>query len=116
GRLTIQKQVEHKCRGRRTPSSSFRTRFDDLWGKVYRASSQAGPGNDINAGSPGFQKAPTRGPASLVAISRSMPSGGAPCRSSVLRDIAIVRHTLLRSDTTIEAPPTCDTGAFGIVW
>ena len=29
---------------------------------------QAGPGNDINAGSPGFQKAPTRGPASLVAI------------------------------------------------
>jgi hypothetical protein len=30
--------------------------------------SQAGPGNDINAGSPGFQKAPTRSPASLVAI------------------------------------------------
>ena len=36
-------------------------------GQVYRAPSQAGPGNDINAGSPGFQKAPTRGPTSLVA-------------------------------------------------
>ena len=40
---------------------------DDRQGRVYRAPSQAGPGNDINAGSPGFQKAPTRGPASLVA-------------------------------------------------
>jgi hypothetical protein len=39
----------------------------DRQGQVYRAPSQAGPGNDINAGSPGFQKAPTRGPASLVA-------------------------------------------------
>ena len=28
--------------------------------------SQAGPGNDINAGSPGSQKAPTQIPASLV--------------------------------------------------
>jgi hypothetical protein len=28
-------------------------------GEVYRASSQAGPGNDINAGSAGSQKAPT---------------------------------------------------------
>ena len=37
-------------------------------GEVYRASSQAGPGNDINAGSPGSQKAPTWSPASLVAI------------------------------------------------
>jgi hypothetical protein len=27
--------------------------------EVYRASSQAGPGNDINAGSAGSQKAPT---------------------------------------------------------
>jgi len=27
--------------------------------EVYRRSSQAGPGNDINAGSPGYQKAPT---------------------------------------------------------
>jgi hypothetical protein len=34
--------------------------------QVYRAPSQACPGNDINAGSPGFQEAPTRGPASLV--------------------------------------------------
>ena len=34
----------------------------------YRAPSQAGPSNDINAGSPGSQKAPTRSPASLVAI------------------------------------------------
>ena len=30
--------------------------------------SQAGPGNDINAGSPGSQKAPTRSPASPGAI------------------------------------------------
>jgi hypothetical protein len=29
-------------------------------GQVYRVLGQAGPGNDINAGSPGFQKAPTR--------------------------------------------------------
>lgn len=28
-------------------------------GEVYRGSSQAGPGNDINAGSAGSQKAPT---------------------------------------------------------
>jgi hypothetical protein len=34
--------------------------FDDRRRPVYRALSQAGPGNDINAGSPGFQKAPTR--------------------------------------------------------
>jgi hypothetical protein len=42
--------------------------FDDRQAPVYRAPSQAGPGNDINAWSPGFHKAPTRGPASLVAI------------------------------------------------
>jgi hypothetical protein len=42
--------------------------FDDRQGQVYRAPSQAGPGNGIDAGSPGFQKAPTWGPASLVAI------------------------------------------------
>src|SRR6201987_4752596 len=41
--------------------------FDDRQGQVYRAPSQAGPGNDFNAGSPGFQKAPTR---SLPAWSR----------------------------------------------
>ena len=41
--------------------------FDDRQGQVYRAPSQAGPGNDINAGSPGFQNAPTR---SLPAWSR----------------------------------------------
>jgi hypothetical protein len=33
---------------------------------AYCAPSQAGPGNDINAGSPGSQKAPTQSPASLV--------------------------------------------------
>ena len=42
--------------------------FDDRPGQVYRALSQAGPGNDINARSPGLQKAPTRGPASLVSM------------------------------------------------
>jgi hypothetical protein len=41
--------------------------FDERQGQIYPALSRAGPGNDINAGSPGFQKAPTRGPASLVA-------------------------------------------------
>jgi len=35
-------------------------------GEVYPALSQAGPGNDINAGSQGAQKAPTWSPASLV--------------------------------------------------
>ena len=35
---------------------------------IQQPPSQAGLGNDIHAGSPGLQKAPTRGPASLVAI------------------------------------------------
>jgi hypothetical protein len=34
----------------------------------YCAQTQAGPGNDINVGSPGFQQARTRGAANLVAI------------------------------------------------
>ena len=50
--------------------------FDDRQAQVYRAPSQAGPGNDINAGSLGFQKAPTRGPASLVAFGSSRPVPG----------------------------------------
>src|SRR5260370_34617088 len=53
-----------------------RTGFDDRQAQVYRAPSQAGPGNDIHAGSPGFQKAPTRGPASLVAFGSSRPVPG----------------------------------------
>ena len=32
--------------------------FDDRQRQVYRAPSQAGPGNDIHAGSPRLQKAP----------------------------------------------------------
>ena len=36
--------------------------------EVYRALSQAGPGNDINVGSSGSQKAPTWSPASLVTV------------------------------------------------
>src|SRR6516164_9719798 len=40
--------------------------FDDRQRQGYRPPSQAGPGNDIHAGSPGLQKAPTRGPASLA--------------------------------------------------
>ena len=51
----------------RPVSGKLEPDFDDRQGQVYRAPSQAGPGNDINAGSSGFQKAPTRGPASLVA-------------------------------------------------
>ena len=42
---------------RRQTGSAARTGFDDRQAQVYRAPSQAGPGNDINAGSPGFQKA-----------------------------------------------------------
>jgi hypothetical protein len=45
-------------------------------GEVYSPLSQAGPGNDINAGSPGFQKAPKRGPASLVAIRANASRAG----------------------------------------
>jgi hypothetical protein len=41
--------------------------FDDRQGQVYRAPSQPFVGNDIKAGSPGFEKAPTRSLASLVA-------------------------------------------------
>jgi hypothetical protein len=51
-----------------TTNSVASSGFDDREGQVYPAPSQAGPGNDIHAGSPGLQKAPTRGPASLVAI------------------------------------------------
>ena len=58
---------------------------DDRQGRVYRAPSEAGPGNDINAGSPGFQKAPTRGPASLVAV-RALAARRPAC------DTAIVGH------------------------
>src|SRR5207302_5569214 len=45
-----------------------RAGFDDPQRQVYLVPSQAGPGNDIHAGSRGLQKAPTWGPASLVAI------------------------------------------------
>ena len=38
--------------------------------------SQAGPGNDINAGSPGSQKAPTQIPASLVQPLAALSGGG----------------------------------------
>ena len=58
--------------------AAARTGFDDRQAQVYRAPSQAGPGNDINAGSPGFQKAPTRGPASLVAFGSSRPVPAMP--------------------------------------
>jgi hypothetical protein len=44
-------------------------RFDDRQRQVYRAPGQAGPGNDIHAGSPSLEKAPTRGPASLARFS-----------------------------------------------
>src|SRR6516225_3222577 len=40
--------------------------FDVGSKRIYLPVSQAGPGNDINAGSPGSQKAPTQSPASLV--------------------------------------------------
>jgi len=46
--------------------------FDDRQRQVYRAPSQADPGNDIHAGSPSLQKAPTRGPASLARFSRAL--------------------------------------------
>src|SRR5712671_3843860 len=42
--------------------------FDDRQVQVYPSPSQAGPGNVIHAGSPGLQKAPTQGRASLAAI------------------------------------------------
>src|SRR6516162_406970 len=58
---------------------------DDRQGRVYRAPSEAGPGNDINAGSPGFQKALTRDPASLVA-GRALAGRRPAC------DTAIVGH------------------------
>ena len=82
-------------------------------GPSYRAPSQAGPGNDINAGSPGFQKAPTRGPASLVAIgSRPMPGDTASCRSSIyVTSPSCGAHYALRSDTLPKAQSTGDPGA-----
>ena len=43
------------------PAGSQSWILNDRQGQVYHAPSQAGSGNDINAGSPGFQKAPTRG-------------------------------------------------------
>jgi hypothetical protein len=60
--------------------------FDDRQRQGYRPASQAGPGNDIHAGSPSLQKAPTRGPASLARFfwkaatncDRSNPRHGMP--------------------------------------
>jgi hypothetical protein len=67
--------------------------FDDRRRPVYRALSQAGPGNDINAGSPGSQKAPTWGlPAwSLFGL---WPAGARRWRPAVvdMRDTAIIRY------------------------
>ena len=60
-------------------------------GEVYRASRQAGPGNDINAGSPGSQKAPTWSPASLVAI-RARASRAASRRPLRLRSFATAQE------------------------
>src|SRR5215472_6773521 len=45
-------------------------------GEDYPARSQAGPGNDINAGSPGSQKAPAQSPASLVSYWKSPAAVG----------------------------------------
>jgi len=60
-------------------------------GTVYRAPGQAGPGNDINAGSPGSQKAPTWSPASLVAI-RASASRAASRRPLRLRSFATAQE------------------------
>src|SRR5207253_9094868 len=88
-------------------------------GPSYRAPSQAGPGNDINAGSPGFQKAPTRGPASLVAIgsSRPMPGDTASCRSSIyVTSPSCGAHYALRSDTLPKSAAHWRPGRFGFLW
>jgi len=71
---------------------------EDRQGRVYRAPSQAGPGNDINAGSPGFQKARTRGPASQVAA-RAL-AGRCPAR-----DTAIVGHGNFAIEQILRACP-----------
>ena len=57
-----QEDAANRARGARAPT------FDDRQRLVYPGSSQAGPGNDIHAGSPGLLNAPTRGPASLARI------------------------------------------------
>jgi hypothetical protein len=61
------------------PSHSWQNRNLTIdRGEVYSALNQAGPGNDINVGSSGSQKAPTWSPASLVA----KPGCGRPKRGS----------------------------------
>jgi hypothetical protein len=63
-----QDRFQHSLHG----SGAFRT---DKFGKLAEQGTfgvQAGPGNDIHAGSPGLQKAPKRGSASLVAIRASL--------------------------------------------
>ena len=60
----------------RSPRNPARTNWPDSQNRILTMDKgrfivrRAGlaPGNDINAGSPGFLKAPTWGPASLVAI------------------------------------------------
>jgi len=54
--------------GEDKPAEKPEPSFDDRPEQVYRAPSQAGTGNDVNARSPGLHKAPTRGPASLVSM------------------------------------------------
>src|ERR1700720_857671 len=56
--------------------------FGDQQGDGLRCASQAAPGNDINAGSPGSQKAPTRSAASPGAIR----PGSDPDRGSQVRN------------------------------
>jgi hypothetical protein len=102
---------------RRQTGSAARTGFDDRQAQVYRAPSQAGLGNDINAGSPGFQKAPTWGPASLAlfASSRPMPGDAVSRRSSIyVTSRSFGTHYTLRSDTTIENAAYWRPGRFWI--
>ena len=66
-------------RGDAKPARQPEPGFDDRQAQVYRAPSQAGPGNDINAWSPGYHKAPTRGPDTALGRARQFhdrPSRG----------------------------------------
>jgi hypothetical protein len=82
-------------------------------GEVYSAVNQAGPGNDINVGSSGSQKAPTWSPASLVAIRANASQANPPFsaqawRASFARDRASA-SSAVRPDATGSGSPNAVT-------
>ena len=77
--------------------------------QVYDVQSQAGPGNDINAGSRSSQKAPTRDSASLVTKNPLLLSSSYPCGVEGGRRILMARWQLCW-DSAFKPDTGCENG------